>query len=53
MRSSSGPEMCLRTRPSEDFVLLTLSPDITVMDAVRAVVDSGWELAWCRMPNRD
>ena len=26
-------------------MLLTLSPDITVMDAVRAAVDSGWALA--------
>jgi hypothetical protein len=43
LRCTSNPAAALT--PDDYPPLLTLPPDMTVLDAVRSVVDNGWELA--------
>jgi hypothetical protein len=43
LRSGSSPAATLT--PEDYPPLLTLAPDTTIMDAVRSIVDTGWELA--------
>lgn len=43
LRCGSNPAATLR--PDDYPPLLTLLPDMTVIDAVRSVVDNGWEVA--------